>query len=201
LTLAVWILAVVPDFEGEARADRPSLGQVFKIPGVLPVLMVTLCFVLAHNILYTYIAPLLNQLHLIGQTDRVLLAFGGAILAGILLIGFLIDRWLRPLIIASITLFLLSSVTLGWAENWPVLIFGAVMVWGLAFGGAATLFQTASAHAAGASADVAQAMIVTVWNIAIAGGALVGGAMLALDLPCNLADRSGRVSVGAVVDA
>ncbi|MES2175049.1 MAG: MFS transporter [Pseudomonadota bacterium] len=178
LMLAIWILAVVPDFDGETRADRPSLAQVFKIPGVRPVLMVTLSFVLAHNILYTYVAPLLDQLRLVGQADRVLLAFGAAAVAGILVTGVLIDRWLRPLTIASIALFLLSSVTLAWAGGMPILIYGSVMVWGLAFGGAATLFQTASARAAGPSADVAQAMIVTVWNVAIAGGALAGGVLL-----------------------
>ncbi|NML12311.1 MFS transporter [Sphingobium sp. AR-3-1] len=178
LMLAIWILAVVPDFDGETRADRPSLAQVFKIPGVRPVLMVTFSFVLAHNILYTYVAPLLDQLRLVGQADRVLLAFGGAAVAGILVTGVLIDRWLRPLTIASIALFLLSSVTLAWAGGMPILIYGSAMVWGLAFGGAATLFQTASARAAGPSADVAQAMIVTVWNAAIAGGALAGGVLL-----------------------
>ncbi|MGK2911491.1 MAG: MFS transporter [Sphingobium sp.] len=176
--LAVWIIAALPDFDGETRVDRPSLAQVFTIPGVRPVLMVTLCFVFAHNILYTYIAPLLDQLRLFGQTDRVLLAFGGSALAGILLTGILIDRWLRPLMIASIALFLMSSVTLVWAGDRPIVIYGATMVWGLAFGGAATVFQTASARAAGPSADVAQAMIVTVWNIAIASGALVGGILL-----------------------
>lgn len=178
LMLAIWILAVVPDFDGETRADRPSLAQVFKIPGVPPVLMVTLSFVLAHNILYTYVAPLLDQLRLVGQADRVLLAFGAAAVAGILVTGVLIDRWLRPLTIASIALFLLSCVTLAWAGGMPILIYGSAMVWGLAFGGAATLFQTASARAAGPSADVAQAMIVTVWNAAIAGGALAGGVLL-----------------------
>jgi predicted MFS family arabinose efflux permease len=176
--LAVWIIAALPDFEGETRVDRPSLAQVFTIPGVRPVLMVTLCFVFAHNTLYTYIAPLLDQLRLFGQTDRVLLAFGGSALAGIFLTGVLIDRWLRPLMIASIALFLMSSVTLAWAGDRPIVIYGATMLWGLAFGGAATMFQTASARAAGHSADVAQAMIVTVWNIAIASGALVGGILL-----------------------
>jgi predicted MFS family arabinose efflux permease len=178
LMLAVWILAVVPDFDGETRTDRPSLAQVFNIPGVRPVLMVTLSFVLAHNVLYTYVAPLLDQLRLVGQTDRVLLAFGAAAVAGILVTGVLIDRWLRPLTITSIALFLLSSVTLAWAGGMPILIYVSAMVWGLAFGGAATLFQTASARAAGPSADVAQAMIVTVWNTAIAGGALAGGVLL-----------------------
>ncbi|MGL4290466.1 MAG: MFS transporter, partial [Phreatobacter sp.] len=45
-------------------------------------------------------------------------------------------------------------------------------------GGVATLFQTASAKTAGEAADVAQSMIVTVWNIAIAGGGLAGGLLL-----------------------
>jgi predicted MFS family arabinose efflux permease len=40
------------------------------------------------------------------------------------------------------------------------------------------LFQTASARAAGPAAGVAQAMIVTAWNIAIFGGAVMGGVIL-----------------------
>ena len=49
---------------------------------------------------------------------------------------------------------------------------------GLAFGGVATLLQTAIAKAAGNAADVAQSMLVTAWNIAIASGGLIGGALL-----------------------
>lgn len=50
--LAGWIIAKVPDFAGEPEMQRPSLAKVFVIPGVRPVLAVTLCFVLAHNLLY-----------------------------------------------------------------------------------------------------------------------------------------------------
>ncbi|WP_334184071.1 hypothetical protein [Novosphingobium sp.] len=39
-------------------------------------------------------------------------------------------------------------------------------------------FQTASVRVAGSSTDVAQAMIVTAWNLAIAGVAILGGALL-----------------------
>ncbi|MDN3460007.1 hypothetical protein [Rhodococcus sp. APC 3903] len=59
---------------------------------------------------------------------------------------------------------------------WPVFV--GTAVWGLAFGGAATLLQTASAEAAGASGDVAQSRVVTFWNIGIAGGAILGGLLL-----------------------
>lgn len=54
---------------------------------------------------------------------------------------------------------------------------------GLAFGGVATVFQTASAEAAGDLADIAQSLIVTVWNLAIAGGGVLGAMTITLDGP------------------
>ena len=54
----------------------------------------------------------------------------------------------------------------------------AVAAWGVAFGGSPTLLQTASAEAAGPGADVAQSILATVWNVAIAGGGIVGGLLL-----------------------
>jgi predicted MFS family arabinose efflux permease len=54
----------------------------------------------------------------------------------------------------------------------------ATVMWGLAFGGAATLFQTAAANTAYEASDLAQSMIVTAWNLAIAGGGLIGGLLL-----------------------
>lgn len=48
----------------------------------------------------------------------------------------------------------------------------------MAFGGTATLFQTASAQAAGDAADLAQSMLVTIWNAGMAGGGLLGAALL-----------------------
>ncbi len=58
------------------------------------------------------------------------------------------------------------------------MVFISVAAWGFAFGGTPALFQMASAHASGEAADVAQSIIVTVWNIAIAGGGIVGGVLL-----------------------
>jgi predicted MFS family arabinose efflux permease len=145
--------------------------------GIRPVLFATLAFVLAHNILYTYIAPYLQGAGLADQVDRVLLAFGIAALGGIWIVGVMIDRWLRIMTIASTTLFLLAAIVLGIGTT-AATIYVGVLLWGLAFGGAATLFQTASTHAAGKAADVAQSMVVTAWNIAIAGGGLAGGYLL-----------------------
>jgi len=178
LLLGGWIIAKVPDFAGEPETQRSSLIQVFAIPGVRPVLAVTLFFVLAHNLLYTYIAPLLAGHRMIGHIDSVLLVFGCSALVSIGLTGVLIDKWLRPLAFTGIGLFLAATFILALTTGAPLAIYGAALVWGLAFGGSATVFQTASARAAGPAADVAQAMIVTAWNIAIFGGAVMGGVIL-----------------------
>lgn len=178
LVLMVWIYLKVPDFAGQAADQRLSLRQVFTLPGIRPVLFVVLAFVLAHNILYTYIAPFLATAGMVERTDRVLLVFGVTSLLGIWIIGMLIDRHLRALTLASASLFGLSALALGMAGDAAIVVYAAVGAWGLAFGGAATLFQTALAKTAGAAADVAQSMLVTAWNTAIAGGGIVGGVLL-----------------------
>lgn len=178
LLLMLWVQAKVPDFAGQAVGKRLSLGQVFSVAGVRPVLFVVLAYVLAHNILYTYIAPFLAAADMVERTDLVLLVFGIASLLGIWIVGVLIDRHLRVLTLASTLVFCLAALALGVADTAPGVVYAAVAGWGLAFGGSATLFQTALAKTAGDAADVAQSMLVTAWNTAIAGGGLVGGVLL-----------------------
>lgn len=180
LVLVAWVRLIVPDFPGQERGGRQSLGKVLTLRGVRPVLFVVLAFVLAHNILYTYIAPFLASVGMADRIDVILLVFGVTSLIGIWVVGVLIDSHLRALTIASTALFGVAAAALGIAgeTNGAAIVHGAVAVWGLAFGGAATLFQTALAKAGGEAADVAQSMLVTAWNIAIAGGGLAGGLLL-----------------------
>ena len=178
LLLMVWVRVKVPDFAGQAAGKRLSLGHVFTVAGVLPVLFVVLAFVLAHNILYTYIAPFLTAAGMAERTDLALLVFGVSSLLGIWIVGVLIDCHLRTLTLTSTALFGLAAMALGVAADAPTVIYVAVATWGLAFGGAATLFQTAIAKTAGDAADVAQSMLVTAWNMAIAGGGIIGGVLL-----------------------
>lgn len=176
--LMVWVRLKVPDFAGLAAGNRLSLRHVLTLPGIRPVLFVVLAFVLAHNILYTYIGPFLVAADMVERTDLVLLVFGITSLLGIWIIGVLIDRHLRLLTLTSTVLFGLSALVLGVAGTEAIAVYAAVGAWGLAFGGAATLFQTALASTAGEAADVAQSMLVTAWNTAIAGGGIVGGVLL-----------------------
>lgn len=138
----------------------------------------TLTFVLAHNILYTNIAPFLAPLGLSGRVDVALLIFGLASLVSIVLTGLLVDRHLRALTITASVLFAAATFALGVLSGTPALVYLSAVIWGLGFGGAATLLQTASAEAAWAAGDVAQSLIVTCWNSGIAAGAAVGGVLL-----------------------
>ncbi|EZP33432.1 MFS transporter [Pseudomonas sp. RIT288] len=178
LLLVIWVRWQVPDFAGERAGKRLPLRQVFTLPGVRSVLFVTLTYVIAHNLLYTYIAPFLQPSGLASDIDRVLLVFGLASVLSLWIVGSLIDHWLRELMLISTLLFMLSAIALGlWRESATV-VYIAVAVWGLAFGAMPSLLQTASAKTAGEAADTAQSMLVTLWNVGIAGGGLAGGLLL-----------------------
>ncbi|TVY03083.1 MFS transporter [Cohnella terricola] len=178
MALIVWMFWKLPDFSGQASDKRLSLRKVFVIPGVQSVLFVVLTWVLAHNILYTYISPFLSKANLTQRVDLVLFIFGITSVVGIWLTGLWIDRMLRSLVIISLSGFVLASILLGIGSSQPIMIYMGVAAWGLTFGGAGTLTQTAIAEAAGDSADVAQSMLVTVWNTAIGGGGVIGGILL-----------------------
>ena len=178
LLLLVWARWQLPDFAGQPEQKRLGLRQVLSLRGIRPVLWVTFTYVLAHNILYTYIAPLLVPAGIVADIDRILLVFGLAALLSIWLTGMLIDQHLRRLLIISCVMFAVSALALGVWMTSTRAVYASVALWGLAFGGLPALLQTALAKSAGDSADAAQSMLVTVWNLGIAGGGLAGGMLL-----------------------
>ncbi|WP_234376759.1 MFS transporter [Streptomyces sp. CB01201] len=187
LTVALlgWIAAVVPDRTGQERGGRAPMAAALKVPGVAPVLFVTLVFVLAHTLLYTFIATFLDHLGMAGSTDLVLLVFGAASLLSIWMVGAQIGRRLRTLTLASTLLVAVAAAALAVLSGSPVAVYVAVALWGLGWGGAPTLLQTAVGDAGGEHADGAQAMLVTLWNVAMAGGGVVGGLLLGLLGPAS----------------
>ncbi|GAA4532005.1 MFS transporter [Amycolatopsis samaneae] len=178
VVLVGWILAAVPDHPGQARGDRAPVLRTLTVPGVAPVLFVTLTFVLAHTILYTYLATFLDRLGMGGSVDVVLLVFGVASMVSIGVVGARIDRHLRALLVAGTLLVAVAAAILAVRGGNPVLVHLAAALWGLGWGGVPTLLQTAAGNAGGEAADLAQAMLVTLWNAAMAGGGVVGGLLL-----------------------
>ncbi|MGF7156636.1 MFS transporter [Novosphingobium gossypii] len=176
IVLIGWIIAKVPDAPGLTRDDRPSLHRVIATPGIVPILLVILTWMTAHNILYTYIAPFVTAASV--RVDLVLLVFGVSSLAGIWIVGRLVDRMLRALVLLAIGTFAAVALLLTIIGEHGFVVYLAAVIWGLGFGGAGAMMQTASADAAGDGVDLAQAMVTTAWNLAIAAGGALGGALL-----------------------
>ncbi|MEU4066016.1 MFS transporter [Streptomyces wedmorensis] len=175
-----WIALAVPDLPGEPRGARAPAARTLAVPGVLPVLAVTFVLVLAHTVLYAYVAAYLAHAGLAGSTGLVLLVFGAASLAGIWVTGRHIDRRLRALTLAGTLLVAVAAAALAVPAGSTVLVLAAAALWGLGWGGAPTLLQTAVADAGGDAADTAQTMLVSLWNAAMAAGGLAGGLLLDL---------------------
>ncbi|WP_323180360.1 MFS transporter [Streptomyces sp. NBC_00102] len=175
VALLGWILASVPDAPGKRPEAREPILKALALPGVPAVLFVVAAYVLAHNILYTYIATFLDENGMGDSRDVVLLVFGIASVVSILITGALVDRRLRRLTIISSALFLASAVLLALLAGNIVVVYGAMVLWGLGWGGVTTLLQTAVTDAGG---ERGQALLVTTWNSFMAGGGAVGGLLL-----------------------
>jgi predicted MFS family arabinose efflux permease len=175
--LVAWVRWRVPGFPGEAASSRAPLRSVAARPGIRPVLAVTFLLLTGHQAMYTYIAPFTRRSGF-GHTSLVLLVFGAATAAGIVITGILADRHLRPVLLAALALVTAAMTALGWAGRSHMLLLLGVALWGAAFGGAPTLLQTALIDASGPAADVATSMQTTAYNIGIAAGSAAGSLIL-----------------------
>ncbi len=176
--LIIWIVLCVPNVPGQSKQVKLQFGKVLNIQGVKPVLAVVLTWMLAHNILYTYIAPFVQPSGLDTNVEFILMVFGLTSLVGIFITGKLIDKHLRITVLVSLFAFFIISLVFGLFITNPDVIVIGTAIWGLTFGGAATLLNTALADAAGEWADIAISLTVVSWNSAISLGGIVGGVLL-----------------------
>ncbi|MCS4250753.1 MFS transporter [Pseudomonas sp. BIGb0164] len=179
LLLMAWTCLNVPDYPGQRPDRRLPLRTVLLTPGVRPVLAVVMLWILAHYTLYTYIAAFLASVGMADQVEQGLFAFGVAALVGLWITGVLIDGRVRRLMLLSLTAFTCVAFAFGVGGLSVSAMYVGIVLWGMSFGGAPTLLQTALADVAGEGGDIAQSMLVTVFNLAFAGSGVVGGVMLA----------------------
>ncbi|MCV7255375.1 MFS transporter [Mycobacterium hackensackense] len=174
-------VAFVPDAPGQRALSRMPVIKVFALPGVALILVVIFAWMLAHNIFYTYIATYLRFADVGLSTQVALVIFGLAAIVGVWATGLLIDRALRILILTSIASFVAAGVIFVLAHQSLVAVVAGIVLWGVAFGGAATQLQTAMAHSSGENADVANSLLGVAFNVAIFGGGVAGAFLINFD--------------------
>ncbi|MFJ3759394.1 MFS transporter [Streptomyces sp. NPDC090080] len=178
LTIA-WVLVAVPNLPGRPVDSRFKISQVLAIPGLRPILFALATYMVAHNLLYTYITDLLAYEGMAGQTGWILFTFGATSVLSVLVVGAHIDQHLRRLTVSSTVLFGAGVLVLGEASGTLILVYVAVAAWGFAFGSSPSLFVGAAINATRDAADVAQSITITVFSASIAVGGFLGGLLIA----------------------
>ncbi len=152
-----------------------------SLPAVIVVCLIIIVMATGHNLFYTYIAPwLITVTHFAESAVAPLLfLYGGAGAIGLALAGVVADRLPRRgvLVMSAAILVAVTALSLLSQIQWAAIV--AFAVWGAVFGGLPAMFQTRTMHVASARIrDLAAALFTTSFNVAIGGGALLGGALL-----------------------
>lgn len=197
LVITALVFLVPPIPAGEPVRLR-ALPAQFRNPAVRTGVLATFLLVSGHFAAFTFVGPVLEDVSGLdkGMVGPLLLGFGIAGIVGNFLAGTAAARNLRGTIVA------ISAVLAGVLALFPLLgttrVSGAVMLllWGLAFGGVPVSVQTWILRSSAAEdTEAATALNTSMFNLAIALGALLGGIVVDAISP------TGILLAGAVLTA
>jgi predicted MFS family arabinose efflux permease len=179
--LAAVVLVALFAFLPPLVADRPvRLGLLLaqlRDPGVATGILVTLLVVTGHFAAYTFVSPVLQERAGVpgALVGPLLFGFGAAGIVGNFVAGVAVARRLRRTvlgIVVALTVVLALHALLG---TGAVAGIALLLLWGLAYGGVSVSLQSWMMAAAPRAVEAATALWVSVFNLAIGLGALVGG--------------------------
>lgn len=179
---AVWLMISLPSFKAERQAGSGNVLRLMKQPPVALGMVAVSVFFMGQFMLFTYLRPFLEGVTGVSVSTLSLMLLGLG-LAGF--IGtFLIERFMGhglyrtltviPLIMAAIALALVSF------GKSPVLTAVLLGLWGLVATAAPVGWWTWLAQTLPGDAEAGGGLLVAIVQLAIAGGAIIGG--LAFDL-------------------
>jgi DHA1 family inner membrane transport protein len=178
LVLAVAALLLIRDGPGTVLHAPPPRGLLAR-PALLTLAAGIVVFTLGHYAAYTYVTPLMLHAgvaaHAVGP---VLFGYGLAGLLGLTVAARLGGPHPRPVLAATVTTSVLALLALAAANTSAAATIIAVVVWGASFAVLPSLLQTAALRLTPGDAGIAPALVNSMWNIGICGGAAIGGHLL-----------------------
>lgn len=170
----------IPRLPPLGASSLRTLGELLTRPAVRLGLIAVLLVVSGHFAGFTYVRPFLEQGPRldVAAISLVLLAYGVGGFFGNFAGAFVVERSLK----AAVGLGALLIAAMAWA----LVMFGqsaalsaaAVAIWGFAFGALPVGFQTWMVRAAPDQAESAGGLLVAAFQVAIAGGAVLGGVLV-----------------------
>lgn len=184
LATSLLMAVFIPKMPADGAVGRPSLGSVFRRRDLRLVYCITAFTTAAHFGAYTFVEPFISNISKItvAMVALMLFGFGAAGFLGNLVTGFLIDRFMKPVITLALLLICLALFTLGLAG--PVLGAASVLVlliiWGAAISVLFAGLQTWVLRIAGSATMAAAAVHTAVLNASIGIGAMIGAVSLSV---------------------
>ncbi|MEO3789296.1 MFS transporter [Nonomuraea sp. B10E15] len=180
--VAVALHALLPKLPATTTVSPRTLVAQLRNPAVRAAVTATFLLVGAHWAAFTFISPILQQTSgldatLIGPAQ---LAFGVAGILGTFVAGSAAARDPRRALIVAGVLLAASLALFPLVGATPAGGLVLLVVWGLAFGGVPVGVQSWIFKAAPEAAEAATALNTSMFNLAIAVGAAVGGVIVSM---------------------
>ncbi|WFB05888.1 MFS transporter [Streptomyces sp. LX-29] len=193
--ILVALLVLLPPMPASQAVRLRALPEQFRNPVVRTGVIATFLLVSGHFMAFTFISPTLRTLSGIDEAavGPLLLGFGIAGIIGNFLAGAAAGRDIRTAVITISALLTVVLATFPIVGRDPIGGTALLLVWGLAFGGVPVSVQTWILKAAPEATEAATALNTSVFNLAIALGALAGG------LVADHVALSGVLAVGALL--
>ncbi|MFR9721918.1 MFS transporter [Streptomyces sp. MS19] len=175
------MLFLMPKVEPRETLTFAELPTVFRSNSAVRTgIAMTFLVITGHFVAYTFVRPVLLGHHIDhGMVGALLLTFGIAGICGNFIASTLVAAWPRQTVL-GIALALSTAMTLLAVTETDAVTAGAVLVlWGLGYGAVPVTFQTWILRAAPDATEAASSLYVSMFNLSIALGALLGG--LAVD--------------------
>jgi DHA1 family inner membrane transport protein len=177
-------LAVARFVPALPHLKAPHMGRELRVlrePQVLLALGMTVLGFGGVFTVFTYIAPILQEQSHIDPhwTGAVLVLFGLGTTIGNILGGRLADWKLMPSLMGILVALTVLLVVFAWTMHSAVAAVVTVFVWGIAAFATVAPLQSRVVHVAGDAPNLASTLNIAAFNLGNAGGAWLGGAVLA----------------------
>ncbi|SEM36596.1 MFS transporter, DHA1 family, arabinose polymer transporter [Luteibacter sp. UNCMF331Sha3.1] len=174
----------------------PHMGRELRVlrePQVLIALGMTVLGFGGVFTVFTYIAPILQEQSHIGPhwTGAVLVLFGVGTTVGNMLGGRLADWKLMPSLVGILVALALLLVVFAWTMHSTIASIVTVFVWGVAAFATVAPLQSRVVHVAGDAPNLASTLNIAAFNLGNAGGAWLGGAVLAAGFTMPVVSLAG----------
>ncbi|MYS84115.1 MFS transporter [Embleya scabrispora] len=201
LGVSVALFVLLPPLPALQVTRAAVLRELLRGADVRIGLAATCLIVIAHFGAYTYVTPFLEQITHVdrGLIGAYLLTFGVAGIVGNFVAGATMARGLRATFLTCAVLIAAATLLFPLLGRWDAGAIGLLVVWGLAYGAVPACSQTWFVRSAPQAQEAAMVVFTSSFQLTLATGALLGGAVVDATSSSTVMLCAGAVALTMVI--